>query len=63
MCFIGHIGRYTVITKIKEVIIMYSVRYVQGHVQVYNHKGEFLFSADSEREAREELRSYEESAA
>ena len=63
MYFIGHIGRYTVITKIKEVIIMYSVRYVQGHVQVYNHKGEFLFSADSEREAREELRSYEESAA
>lgn len=42
---------------------MYSVRYVHGHVQVYNQKGEFLFSADNEREAREELRSYEESAA
>ena len=42
---------------------MYSVRYVCGHVQVYNQKGEFLFSADNEREAREELRSYEESAA
>ena len=42
---------------------MYSMRYVYGHIQVYNHKGEFLFSADSEREAREELEEYAESAA
>ena len=41
---------------------MYSIRYVSGHVHVYDHKGAFLFSADSEREAREELESYEESA-
>ena len=37
---------------------MYSIRYVQGHVQVYDVKGKFLFSADTEREAREELEEY-----
>ena len=37
---------------------MYSIRYVQGHVQVYDEKGKFLFSADTEREAREELEEY-----
>ena len=40
---------------------MYSMRYVHGHV--YDFKGNFLFSADNEREAREELESFEESAA
>lgn len=39
---------------------MYSIRYVFGHVQVYDNRGNFLFSADNEREAREELESYEE---
>ncbi len=34
---------------------MYSIRNVGGHVQVYDNCGRFLFSADSEREAREEL--------
>ena len=42
---------------------MYSIIYVQGHVQVYDYCGKFLFSADSEREAREEIRDYEELAA
>ena len=42
---------------------MYSVRHVRGHIQVYDVNGAFLFSADSEREASEELESYEESAA
>ncbi len=42
---------------------MYSIRYVHGHVQVYDNTGSFLFSADNEREAREELESYAESAA
>ena len=32
--------------------------YVGGHVQVYDLNGKFLFSADNEREAREELRDY-----
>ena len=42
---------------------MYSMQYVRGHIQVYDNKGNFLFSADSEREAREELKEYAESAA
>lgn len=42
---------------------MYSMRYVCGHIQVYDYRGNFLFSADNEREAREELRDYAESAA
>ena len=42
---------------------MYSIKYVRGHVQVYDRNGVFLFSADSEREAREELRDYEDFAA
>lgn len=42
---------------------MYSMQYVRGHIQVYDNKGNFLFSADSEREAREELREYAEPAA
>lgn len=42
---------------------MYSMRYVRGHVQVYDGEGRFLFSADNEREAREELMEYAQSAA
>ena len=42
---------------------MYSMRYVCGHIQVYDNMGNFLFSADTEREAREELEDYAESAA
>lgn len=42
---------------------MFSLRYVQGHVQVYDRNGRFLFSADNEREAREEMEDYAESAA
>ena len=37
---------------------MFDMRYVQGHVQVYDMSGKFLFSADNEREAREELEDY-----
>ena len=46
-----------------EVTAMYSMRNVNGHIQVYDLRGNFLFSADTEREAREELESYEEFAA
>ena len=42
---------------------MYQIRNIRGHIQVYDVTGKFLFSADSEREAREELMEYEESAA
>ena len=37
---------------------MFTIKNVQGHFQVYDYKGAFLFSADSEREAREELKYY-----
>lgn len=33
----------------------YEFRFVRGHVEVFDHSGRFLFSADTEREAREEL--------
>lgn len=42
---------------------MYSISYVQGHIHVYDQSGRFLFSADTEREAREEIEEYEEFAA
>ena len=34
----------------------YEIRWVYGHVEVYDNAGTFRFSADSEREALEELR-------
>ena len=37
---------------------MYSIKNVNGHIQVYDVSGNFLFSADTEREAREELKNY-----
>ena len=39
------------------------MRFVYGHVQVYDREGKFLFSADNEREARKEMMEYEESEA
>ena len=42
---------------------MFTFKNVHGHIQVYDYRGVFLFSADSEREAREELEEYAESAA
>ena len=42
---------------------MYQFRYVREHVQVYDHKGNFLFSADNEQEARKELEDDAEFAA
>ena len=47
----------------ERLMTMYQIRNVRGHIQVYDYRGNFLFSADSEREAREELMEYEESAA
>lgn len=45
------------------VTAMYTTRYIQGHIHVYDAMGNFLFSADNIREVREELEAYEESAA
>lgn len=41
---------------------MFSFRNIGGHIHVYNHYGKFLFSADTEQEAREELEKYAKSA-
>jgi len=35
--------------------VEYEIRYVYGHVEVYDQTGRFQFSADSEGEALEEL--------
>lgn len=42
---------------------MYTMRYVCGHIQVYDYSGKFLFSADTVREVKEEIEEYEKSAA
>ena len=42
---------------------MFTMRYVGGHIQVYDQQGAFLFSADTEREARAEMEDYAQSAA
>lgn len=42
---------------------MYTIEYVRGHVQVYDWNGRFLFSADTEKEAREELMEHAQCAA
>ena len=41
---------------------VFSIRSRCGHVCVYDKYGRFLFSADTEQEAREELKEYEEPA-
>ena len=42
---------------------MFNIRNVHGHIQVYDRNGNFLFSADNEREAREELKEFAQSQA
>ena len=42
---------------------MFTIKNVRGHIQVYDNNGTFLFSADTEQEAREEIEEYAESAA
>lgn len=54
---------YTVVILTERVMTMYTIRRVMEHVMVFDQRGNFLFSADSEREAREELKEYAESAA
>ena len=45
------------------MIVMYSLKNVRGHVQVFDAAGRFLFSADNEWEAWEEIEKYEEYSA
>ena len=64
--FIGLYICYTVAINQKERLMamaMVELRNVRGHIQVYDLNGNFLFSADNEREVREELEYYAESAA
>lgn len=42
----------------ERMMTMFTIRHVHGHIQVYDFAGKFLFSADSEREAREEMMEY-----
>ena len=55
--FIGLFFLYTEVTQIrKEQNAMdYEMVWVRGHIEVYDWAGRFCFSADNEREAREEL--------
>ena len=41
---------------------MYSMKYVRGHVEVYGLNGAFLFSADTEQEAREIMEDEDDAA-
>ena len=51
----GQHACYTGGSKAKGVPDMrYEMRYVRGHVEVYDKDGRFVFSADNEREAEEE---------
>lgn len=54
---------YYILSSKGKVTVMFTTRFVQGHIHVYDAMGNFLFSADNIREVREELREYEESAA
>lgn len=40
----------------------YQVRYVYGHYNVYSSTGEFLFSADTEKEAWDDIEEMEQAA-
>ena len=62
--FIVQFWWYPIVRNQKErSMTMFTMRYIHGHVQVYDMRGNFLFSADNEQEAREELEEYAESAA
>lgn len=60
---IGPNPRYNIAIKTERVMAMFTIQNVHGHIQVYDCRGNFLFSADTEREAREELKEYAQSAA
>ncbi len=54
---LGHLLWYTIPDKKKEEPHMNcSIEYVNGHIEVYDETGAFLFSADTRQEALEELK-------
>ena len=54
---------YDVDIKDERKMTMFQIVHTRGHIRVYDANGKFLFSADNEREVREELDAYEEPAA
>ena len=54
---------HNMVIKTERKMTMFQIIHTRGHIQVYDSKGRFLFSADDEREVREELKEYEECAA
>jgi len=54
---IGHILPYTELTETEKECerMEHSIIWVKDHVEVYDYAGRFCFSADSHREAMEEL--------
>lgn len=36
-------------------MMIYEIKFVQEHVEVYDEKGNFLFSADTQKEAMKEM--------
>lgn len=52
----GLLIAYTKAIKQKEEFLMeVEIRHIRGHVEVFSWEGKFLFSADTEYEARMEL--------
>ena len=54
---------HNMVNKTERVMTMFQIVHTRGHIQVYDSRGNFLFSADDEREVREELKIYAECAA
>lgn len=62
MVFIGQQTEYTehrTRDSERQARKMYQIQYVYGHYQVYTAGGRFLFSADTQAEAMEELEALE----
>ena len=47
----------------RRMMMSVEIRYIRGHVEVFDQFGDFMFSADTTSEAWEELREWEEDAA
>lgn len=46
----------------RRIMMNYSIKTVFDHVEVYDMNGRFLFSADTQQEAYEELKQTEQAA-
>lgn len=58
--YMGHLILYDVDkVEIGVIDMNYKIRYMRGHVEVFDSQGNFLFSADNEYEAENEIREME----